>query len=350
MKIPISEKQSEFLSQMTEQWEQNGVIDSGTKAKLLDSVESLPFDWKRLAKYSFWISIICVFISLQAVLADKWIIKAIEALFTSSNIGLCILFAGIAAVFYYWAFVRKGISPQKIYSNDFILTFGIIFTAASIAYFGKYMDTGDKHYSLLFILATVIYGFIGLFYSSKLVWVFSILSFGSWFGTETGYISEWDSYYLGMNYPLRFVFFGSIITGISFLFSRFNFLKDFQKTTYQLGLLYLFIALWIVSIVGNTATIQQWQDASHLSLLGWGIGFALAAFAAMVYGLKYHDYTSRSFGITFLIINLYTQYFLYCWKLTHKAIFFLILGVTFWFIGKNVEKIWNLTFLQKKQD
>jgi hypothetical protein len=78
-----------------------------------------------------------------------------------------------------------------------------------------------------------------------------LLSLGSWFGTETGYMSGWGAYYLGMNFPLRFVLFGGALIGLSLLFKRYAHFRDFAHSTYVMGLLYLFIALWILSIFGN---------------------------------------------------------------------------------------------------
>jgi hypothetical protein len=136
---------------------------------------------------------------------------------------------------------------------------------------------------------------------------------------------------------------------LSLVFDKFSKFKVFQKSTYILGLLYLFIALWILSIFGNYGDLYEWGQIKQISLLGWGIIFGAIAFTAIVVGLKYDDYTSRSFGITFLFINLYTKYFEYFWNSMHKAIFFLILAATFWLVGKNAEKIWNLEFLNKKE-
>ena len=84
----------------------------------------------------------------------------------------------------------------------------------------------------------------------------------------------------------------------------------------------------------------------QIELIHWGLVFALAALAAIVFGLKCDDYASRSFGITFLFINLYTKYFEYFWDSMHKALFFFIMAVSFWFIGTRAEKIWNLEFLK----
>ena len=62
----------------------------------------------------------------------------------------------------------------------------------------------------------------------------------------------------------------------------------------------------------------------------------------MFFGLKRNDTLAREFGITFLIIFLYTKYFEYFWNESNAAVFFSILAGSFWLIGRKAEKIWNL--------
>lgn len=218
-------------------------------------------------------------------------------------------------------------------------------TAVAVAYFGQAIDTGSGHFSLLFLLSTIIYAALAFWFPSRLIWVFSLLSLGSWFGAETGYMSGWGAYYLGMNYPLRFVLFGGALIGLSLLFKRHARFSDFAHSTYVMGLLYLFIALWILSIFGNYGDMNSWYNVKQYELLHWGILFAFVAIIAIVYGLKHDDATSRGFGITFLFLNLYTKYFEFFWNGMHKAIFFILLAVSFWWIGRHAEKLWNLEFL-----
>jgi len=47
------------------------------------------------------------------------------------------------------------------------------------------------------------------------------------------------------------------------------------------------------------------------------------------------------------LINLYSRYFEYLWDITDKTIFFSILALSFWMIGRKAEKIWNVEFLKK---
>ena len=75
----------------------------------------------------------------------------------------------------------------------------------------------------------------------------------------------------------------------------------------------------------------------------WGIISAVVAGIFLLYGLKTKDVVAREFGITFLIIFLYTKYFEYFWDHTNKTLFFSILALSFWVIGRKAEKIWNIS-------
>jgi len=43
-------------------------------------------------------------------------------------------------------------------------------------------------------------------------------------------------------------------------------------------------------------------------------------------------------ALLFLLLNLYTRYFEYFWDVTNKGIFFTILALSFWLIGKKLEQ------------
>lgn len=341
-----NKKQGEFLLETIEEWQKRGTINNDTAEKLKSEIQIRPFDWMKLAIYAFWIAMICIIISVATALKDNCLIELITELFTSSNTAICIGFIGIAAGLYAWGLNRRKNHPQNLFSNETIFLGGVLATAVAVGYFGKVIDNGSGHFSMLFLLSTFIYAGLGFWFPSTLVWIFAVLSFGTWFGTETGYVSGWGAYFIGMNYPMRFVLFGLMLTIASFFIPKKSKLDDFQHPTYVLGLLYLFISLWILSIFGNYGDMDSWYHVKQIELFHWGILFAGAAILAIWYGLKQDDYTSRSFGITFLFINLYTKFFEYFWDSIHKAVFFLILAVSFWFLGQKAEKIWNLEFLK----
>lgn len=343
--MKLNKKQGLFLKHTIDHWQQQGIITPDVANNLNNSFSIRSFDWERLAKYSFWISMICAVIAIAAITLDEFLMNLIEKIFVDSKLIPCLIFAAVAAAFYGFAYHRRKTKPLHQFSNEAIIFGGVLSTAVAVAYFGQAIDTGSGHFSLLFLLSTIIYAALAFWFPSRLIWVFSLLSFGSWFGAETGYMSGWGAYYLGMNYPLRFILFGGALVGLSLLFKRHARFSDFAHSTYVMGLLYLFIALWILSIFGNYGDLNSWYNVKQYELLHWGILFAFVAIIAIVYGLKHDDATSRGFGITFLFLNLYTKYFEFFWNGMHKAIFFILLAVSFWWIGRHAEKLWNLEFL-----
>ncbi len=170
-------------------------------------------------------------------------------------------------------------------------------------------------------------------------------------GTETGYVSGHDMYFLGMNYPLLFVISGGALTLLGIVGQHdpvrldgatFNArLLSMSPQTKVICLLNLFIALWIMSIFGSYGDMTQWQKVRQYELLHWSRLFGGASIAAIWYGLKHDDGVLRGFGLTFLFTNLYTRFFEYFWDSIHKAAFFAVLAVTFWYIGSRAEAIWH---------
>lgn len=346
--MQVSKKEGKILDDAIKDWLENDVISESESQKLKTSYEVISFDWKRLAKYSFWLAISCIVISISSVLADKWLMELFEKLFKAPDSIKCISFAAISSGLYFLGVKSKKQNPNNVFSNEAILFLGVATTAVSIAFLGKALDTGSGHFSLLLLLAAIIYALLGLWFPSKLVWLFSLLSLGSWFGAETGYASGWGAYYLGMNYPLRFVFFGLILIVCgSCAFNQWQARSQFLGPTKAIGLLYLFIALWIMSIFGNYGDTETWQRAKQTELFIWSILFAAAAIGAIFHGVKYDDGMTRGFGLTFIFINLYTRYFEYFWEGTHKAIFFALLALSLWYLGAKAEKIWQLSLVKK---
>ncbi|HTY20461.1 MAG TPA: hypothetical protein VMC44_02380 [Geobacteraceae bacterium] len=361
----LSKRQYRLVSQVIEYWRQTETINQEMANRLNGSIVAVSFDWKRLARYAFIIAICCLVIAVGAVLADEALLKLLEKLFNSPPIVKSLFFAVIAAAVFRYGVIRRNRFPHKTYSNEAIFFIGVLAIAAAVCFFGVAFDMETKHYSILFLMASVLYMLLGLWFPSKQVWVFGLLSLGAWMGTETGYVSGGGMYFLGMNYPLRFVILGTALTAIgicgcrtleketvanqppdSFL-QRLIFLSPQTKTV---GLLNLFIALWIMSIFGNYGDMEIWHKTPQYELLHWSLLFGVAAIAAVWYGLRNDDAECRGFGLTFLFINLYTRFFEYFWNTMHKAFIFAILAASFWYMGTKAEKIWHFGENRRARD
>jgi hypothetical protein len=341
-KLNFDKQDGEFLNKTIAFWQKEHLLTAEDAQKLRESYEVKGFDWMRLAKYSFWIALICGGASFAFLIVNDTVVNWLKSLYYTPDIIISIA-SGVMAVFlFYFGRRREKRYPEKIFSNEAVIFTGVLFTACCIAYLGKTFDNGSGHYSLLFLLSVFVYGFLAWRMDSKLIWLFSLVSLGSWFGTETGYQTRWSDYFLGMNYPLRFVLFGIVLVTACFVLRKRKWFARFDDLTYVVGLLYLFLSLWLISIFGNYGSLDNWWHIKQISLFYWGIIAAAVACGFLFYGLKSKDDIAREFGITFLIIFIYTKYFEYFWDHTNKTIFFAILAGSFWLIGRKAEKIWNL--------
>lgn len=347
-KLNIDKHEEEFLDHTILHWKKEGLISDETADNLRSSYEVKGFDWAKLAQYSFYIALACGLIALASLVIDDTVIKFLQQLYNTPDIAISGISAFIAAFLFYYGQKQKRIHPEKVFSNEAVIFLGVLFTACSIAFLGKALDNGSGRFSILFLLSVFIYGLLAVKFKSKLIWAFALISFGSWFGTETGYQTNWSNYFLGMNYPLRFVLFGAIMILLNFIIRKFKVLEIFGDLTYIIGLMYLFISLWLLSIFGNFGTIEDWSKVKQVDLIFWSVISCLVALGFMLYGLKKKDIIAREFGIIFLLINIYSRYFEYLWDITDKTIFFSILAISFWLIGRKAEKIWNVDFIKHK--
>nr|WP_242695880.1 DUF2157 domain-containing protein [Pedobacter sp. SYSU D00873] len=345
----MDKQEADFLNQTIHHWKSEGLLDETTSDKLLRSYDVKQFDWRRLAQYSIWIALACGLIAFASLVVDDAILNLIAKLSDTPDIVISIISAILAAYFYFLGQKRKNANPERVFSNEAILFIGVLFTASAIAFLGKVIDNGKGHFSLLFLFSVFVYGLLALRFSSQLIWAFALISLGSWFGTETGYQTQWGDYFLKMNYPLRFVFFGAFLSGLALLMARIERFAFLKNITYVIGLSYLFVSLWLLSIFGNFGNIEDWLKVKQKDLFYWGILSALFSFGLMLYGLKKKDSIAREFGISFLLINIYTRYFEYFWDITNKALFFSILAISFWLIGSRAERIWNINGSRKPE-
>lgn len=340
--MQLTRKKYKIVKKAIDEWTEEGLLGADKAEELNDSIKKVWIDWKRLARISIRISIVCIVISLFSLFVTEEVLEFLEGLLDMSATGGLILLSGVAFGFFKWGSRRKFKKPEKIYSTEVIFLFGIIAVAGAIACLASALNSGEDHASLFILLATIIYGLLGIFLPSVLVWFIALCCLGGWLGAVTGYASGWGAYYFGMNYPLRFAVFGVALTGIGYSLMNKGRLRVIERTTQIMGLVYLFMALWIMSIFGNYGDMDMWYDTPKYMLFQWVILFGAVALGAIYFGLRRDDGLARGFGITFLFINLYTRFFEHFWSPLPKALFFALLAVSFWILGVKAEKIWSM--------
>lgn len=349
MKLNIDKHEQETIENALKHWQDSHLIDEDTAKRLRDSYEVRGFDWRRLAQYSFWIALSCIVLAFISLFIDKEVLHLIGQLYETPNTVIFAICAVLSFCFYYAGYRNKEKHPEKIFSNESLMLLGVFATATAVGYLGKIIQKDNGAYSLLFLTSVVIYSVLAVKLSSKTIWAFMLIALGIWFATETAYHSHWGFKFWGMNYPLRFSLFGAALTAFTrFFHHRWRVISPFQQLSYIMGVLYLFISLWLLSIFGNYSDLDKWADTKQYHILYWGILSTAIAILFAWYGLKKNDTIAREFGITFLFINLYTRFFEYLWGNMNRAIFFALLALSFWLIGRKAEQIWSGRFFQKK--
>ena len=332
----VTKSRARVIRAALSDWEKDGLISPDKAEELEKTINIAAFDYKKLAKWAFISACLCFAVAFASLFANELVIEFLEFL-SELPLGRFLLACVLAGAAFGWAISRTRKNPERRFRNEAIMTLAVFLTAWAVAELGFLLDSGSGHFSLLLLLACGIYFGVGWFAKSPMVWLFALLSLGGWFGAETAYWT--GGYYLGMGQPLRFVFFGGALTAAALHLRKNLKFEPFFTITLIMGLLYLLVALWILSIWGNGS---HGYSGSHLELLFWGILFALAAGGAIWLGLKMDMKLLRGFGLTFLFINLYTRFFEFFWGTMDKAIFFGIIGLSLWFLARKAEKIWLL--------
>lgn len=338
--MKLNKSQSRFLKHIIDEWQENQLLTDDKAMELKASISASGFDWKKLASYAFGIAVSCIAISLILLVSDQDIQSLIVQLGRTPNHIFFAFFSFMSIVLYYLGIKRQHTKSQFQFSNEALLFGGVLSTAAAIIFLGKMMDNGSQHFSILLLLSTIIYLILGWLVRSQQIWIFGLISLAGWFGTETAYQTDWANYFMGMNYPLRFMVFGAVLFAVFELLKHTRYFVPFYNVSNSIALIYLFSSLWLLSVFGNYGDIDSWYSSNAGEHISWMLILAVVSGGFLFHGLKYGNDKHREFGMIFLIINIYSRYFEFFWESMHKTIFFALLALSFWFIGKKAERFW----------
>src|ERR1700743_2803992 len=121
MKLHIDKQEAEFLNSSIAHWEKDGLLSSEQAEKLKASYEIKGFDWMRLAKYSFWIALICGGASFAFLIVNDAIVNWFKNLYYTPDVIISIGSGILAAVFFYFGRRRERRVPEKVFSNEAII-------------------------------------------------------------------------------------------------------------------------------------------------------------------------------------------------------------------------------------
>ncbi|WP_017733131.1 hypothetical protein [Nafulsella turpanensis] len=331
-----------LLQKSLEEWQEKGYLNNEQKEALEDSLEPTTFNWQDLSLSAFVFAIGCSFIAIIALFADRWLMQALNQFVETSDFIKSFVLALLALVLYLlgWRRQQKK-SSNTTYSNETFYTLASFAAAMAIGFLGIALGGGRGTLTAMLGLAAVLYMSLALFLNSRLNWLFGILALAACFGAATAKGTDYQAYYKGMNYPLRFIIFGTLLTLCSYLLTLHSRTRIFSKMTRIVGISSLLFCLWLMSIFGNMVRYDLWEQVSQSHFLGWSLLLMICAALTTWWGHRSGQLTIRDLGITFFILNLYTRYIEYCWTIMPKALFFSLMALSFWLVGKQAEKFWQ---------
>ncbi len=330
--MELDEHEYKTLERALNDWQESGNISAEKKAELLQTVKVKRAE-QQIAQYFFIIAISCALLAFAAIFIDDKLLETLKKYFSLSNIFI----AGISGLlsFSWFYYIHKKRKQFSQFTYEVYVVLGGLTSLTSLVYFCK--DFVGTQYTTVFMLATLLLFAISIFTRSLALWFAALIALCGWFGAVTS-AHNVGGYFLHTNYPVRYALLGAVILFVSFLMKNIKAISFFARPTYVFGLLVLLSALWGVSVFGNYSDFDTWRASRQVQMLGYVFVFAAIAGAAFYLGIKNKDDYSRDLGILFLLLNIYTRYFEYFWGNMNKGIFFLVLAVSFWVVGKWIER------------
>jgi hypothetical protein len=171
-------------------------------------------------------------------------------------------------------------------------------------------STGSKNWPALIGVQAALLAALAYLLRNRLILIHAGVCFFIFFGGETGYVSGWGAYWLAMTYPVRFFLAGIAFLCVAWLHATLmqGPYQGFSRVYAHLGLLDIHFSLWFLSVFGYFEKQVRWSGNSGERVafsMFWGLVSVASMFLAGALGRP----ILRSYGMTFLIINLYTFYF-----------------------------------------
>ncbi len=199
---------------------------------------------------------------------------------------------------------------------------GLVKTGAALELMGSFalqglifllaidFSRGSKNWPALVGVQAVLIAALAYVLRNRLVLIHAAVCFFAFFGGETGYESGWGAYWLGMTYPTRFIAAGIVFLAVAWQHATQmrGAYQGFSRVYAHLGLLVIHLALWFLAVFGYFENQVFWSGSSQ-QRIAFSALWAVVSVACLGLSGKVGLRMLRGYGLTFLIIDIYTFYF-----------------------------------------
>jgi hypothetical protein len=336
--MKLDKKDATTVTNAIKFWENSNKISPEQAQELRNSIEIRDSNIDAITWYAFVAAVSCGLLAFGALVIDEKWIELLRRKWGFSETIVATGFTLLTGLFVFLSSKRSRIASNSRTSNETYNTTIVLSVAIAITYWTRSLSNFYGNYATPLMIATVVYAIAAIFLKSTLLWSVMLVSLAGWWGAQTHYWAHGSYRFGGMNYPLRMTVFGLVVLLSSILVNRIGSLKYCQRSHYAIGLLFFLLAAWTLSIFGNYDDWSNWSATKQSQFWYWALGFTLMLAGLIAYAFKTKDDLLRDICLIFFLLNIYTRYFEYFWDKTNKGIFFSILALSFWWVGKKAEQ------------
>ncbi|SEW44591.1 hypothetical protein SAMN05428988_5807 [Chitinophaga sp. YR573] len=336
--LEVDKKEADLLQKAISEWEKNALISPQQANDLQKTWRVREADWQAITLYIFIAAISCALMAFGSLVLDEKWIEVLRLKFSLNDGIIATLFAGLTVFLCLHGYRRQHRHPAYSLNRELFWLLPVLSIGVSVVYLGKSLAYLNGNYGAFWLLATACYGALAIVLSSRLLWSATLLCFIPAYVKLTYFITADKPYFWGMNLPCRMFLLAVIMLGVDLIFRNIKKYKRVEDITWVGSWLLLLLSGWLISIFGNSGTWDEWQHVRQVQLLWWVAAFTILCVITLLIGIKTQDSMVRDISVLFLLLDMYTRYFEYLWDRTHKGLFFAILAVSFWWIGKLLER------------
>ncbi len=337
----VSQKDAEIINNAIDRWEEEKVVDTEKANQLRNAVTVYKDDLGSFTFYAFVAAVSCAILAFGAIVLDEKWIERLRRFFAFSEVLIGGVFLMLSVVLVWFARKRKQKHPDAALSNESFNILTVLSLGIAITYLTRGLGDGYRFYGLVVFALAVSYGFVAKYLQSKLIWICALLALVvSWCIQTWIWSAPEHLYFMGMNYPLRMtVFCAVLLAAAGFLRRQLQAvqLPFYEITIYFFWIFFLLSGLFL-SVSGNLS-YDVWSNIRQGRLFPWALGYTLLLCGLIAYAYRLKDELFRDLVLLFFLLNIYTRYFEYFWDKTNKGIFFAILALSFWLIGRKTEQM-----------
>lgn len=339
--MKLSGKQFTMVERLLESWTDQGLLSKEQAGVLKDHIELKVVNWKRVAQNMLGLAVVFMVIAFLHLVADKWVLQVLEHFFELSDSFFMVLLLVLTLFFPFMASrVKQKRGALRISVEAFLLLSimslgGTFYYAASVFHFSPFMEVAT-------VLLVALYSLLlGKIFLTSIIWLTGLTGVALWMALETGRLSAWESHFWGMTYHLRLFILAFVGLLVMRMLRSVPVKTFFRVATFQFLWFLFWSALWLCALFGNYPTWEQWEAASAVHLLPWGVVMAMAALWVWYQGIQQKRKQWVWMGSIALFTDAYTQYFLFLWDSLPASLFFFLLALSFFIIGRKAELIWG---------